>query len=175
MSLQGPFSPGRPVRGGAGPAARAECINPEPHRTLGDSQRQWGMWWALGRRGPTVHGADSSGGCRLPSPGSPCPARAEPRRCAQDAFATGQHLRAGMSAQLGVVCPLWSACAHLSPHAWSPACAHVVGPELEGVQVGWVPCGQQPLLVLLSVCLCLLSSPCCLPEGLGAKRQRGRG
>ena len=42
----------------------------------------------------------------------------------------------------------------------------------------WAPCGQRPLLVLyplLSICLCLLSSPCCLPEGLGAKCQRGRG
>ena len=52
------------------------------------------------------------------SPGSPHPARAEPRRCAQDTFVAGQRLRAGMSARLGlsiVVC-----ICHLSPHAWAP-------------------------------------------------------
>lgn len=55
-------------------------------------------------------------------------------------------------------------------------CAHGVGPESEGVQAGWVPCGQQPLLVLPPLFKCLHELfPCCLPEGLGAKRQRGCG
>ena len=76
---------------------------------------------SFGQKGPYGHGGDSSGGCRLPSPGPPHLARAERRRCAQDTFAAGQRLRAGVTARPRVVCPSWSACAHLSPQAWAPA------------------------------------------------------
>lgn len=90
--------------------------------------------------------------------------RAELRGCAQNTFAAGWCLWARVTALPGLVCSSLSACAHLAPSCMGPGeglCAHLVGPESEGVQARLgALCPAASLLVLHA----LLSVYLCLPE-----------
>lgn len=95
-------------------------------------------------------GLGGSSGCRLRSLGSQgmrsgtlAVPRAEVRGYAHNTHAAGQCLWARVTALPGAVCPSLSACAHLSLSCVGPReglCAHLVGPESEGV---WVRLGAR--------------------------------